>query len=410
MSKAGYLTIRAALDRKKRAEASAVLGGLRRREERQRMENTRNIPSIFGTGAADGDWQGQRRAEVLRLFEEIEFGSMPTTGYTLRFEEPSPARPVLDGAALMHAPELVFAVGTDEYRVPFSLLVPAEASAQTPCPANLFIYAYENDAPGYPMERIDIYGAFDNPYWPAHRMVERGYAAAAFYVKDVESDNAGAFPSGLVRFFAAHSETAGHTGRCIAAWAFAARHILDYLAACDGIDARALTVAGHSRCGKTALWCGAADTRIACTFANNSGCGGASLARGTSGERVGQITRAFPHWLCAAYAEYAGREEELPFDQHMLLGLLAPRLVYTVSGSQDAWADPEGAFLSCVLAGEAYVQYGLPGLETDVPPAPGVPLHKGRIGHHVRAGGHDLTLYDWEQFMDFFDVHRLEMA
>lgn len=369
------------------------------------MGANRGVPSIFGKGKKEGDWKNLRRSQVLRMFEEIEFGTMPSGGFQTWFRQVDQAA-VLDGRAERILQEMVIEVEGDRYVIPFTLLKPAGSGVEQKRPVNLFIYANENNAAGYAMDTIDIRNKFGADYWPARLLLENGMAAAAFYVKDAESDNAGAFPSGLVRFFNAHKSTAGCTGRCIAAWAFAARQIVNYFCSCEWIDKGGITITGHSRCGKAALWCGAWDERIACVFANNSGCGGASLARGTSGERIDQITSSFPHWFCGAYAGYAGREEDLPFDQHMLLGLMAPRHLYATSASLDAWNDPEGEFLGCVFAGEAFRQYGLIGLETSEMPPPGVFLHGGHIGYHVRQGGHDLALSDWQGFLKYVERHK----
>ena len=367
------------------------------------VQKKRDIPDIFADGGRVEDWTEGRRNQVLRLFEEIEFGTMPKRGFCINYQKIS-ERQVLQGKATCSLLNMEFKVGNDSYNVSFTLLIPSGDTEKHP--VNLFIYPYENNAPGYPMERIELQSEFDNPYWPAEMMIDRGYAAAAFYVKEVESDHAECFPSGLVKFFDNHSETKGCTGRCIAAWAFAARNIVSFLFTHPQICKEEITITGHSRGGKTALWCGALDERIACTFANCSGCGGASLARGTRGETIGQITKAFPHWFCGKYAEYAGKEDELPFDQHMLLGLCAPRLLYITSGSEDSWNDPEGEFLSCVYAGKFWKQYGLMGIETEQMPLPGEMLHRGSIGYHIRKGGHDLTRFDWSCFLDYFDKHR----
>jgi hypothetical protein len=367
------------------------------------MIKNRAVPSIFGNQG--GDWKGKRRSEALAMFEAIEFGSMPSSGFQTLFRQAGHSVRVLDGKAERFVIRMDIVVEDDAYTIPFTLLRPLQSRLRK-CPVNLFLYAYENNAAGYDMEPINIQDEFTRDYWPVRFLLEKGYAAAAFYVKDAESDNAKAFPSGLVRFFQKHKTTAACTGRCIAAWAFAARQIINYLYTCDWIDTTQITVAGHSRCGKAALWCGAVDERIACTFANNSGCSGASLARGTSGERIDQITSTFPHWFCSAYSAYAHREAELPFDQHILLGLIAPRRLYVTSASLDAWGDPEGEFLSCVYAGEAFQQYDLLGLETDEKPRPGVFLHAGHIGYHIREGNHDLTLFDWQAFITYVDQHR----
>ena len=37
-------------------------------------------------------------------------------------------------------------------------------------------------------------------------------------------------------------------------------------------------------------------------------------------------------------------------------------------------------------------------------PALDEPVH-GRIGYHYRTGGHDVTDYDWQQYIDFAEKH-----
>ncbi len=179
---------------------------------------------------------------------------------------------------------------------------------------------------------------------------------------------------------------------------------MDYLQQDTAIDAKHVALIGHSRLGKTALWAGAQDERFALVISNESGKGGAALARRRFGERIHQLVAAFPYWFCRRYAKYNEKENELPVDSHELIALIAPRPVYVASAVKDKWADPRGSFLAAKYAEPVYSLLGQPGLNVDEMPPVDRPVG-GTIAYHCRTGVHDVMAFDWQQYLDFADRH-----
>jgi len=178
---------------------------------------------------------------------------------------------------------------------------------------------------------------------------------------------------------------------------------MDYFETDKDVDKNKVAVLGHSRGGKTALWAGSEDQRFSMVISNESGCGGAALARRRLGETVARINSAFPHWFCLNYRKYNDNENAMPFDMHMLLGLIAPRALYVTCADEDLWGDPKGTYIALY---NALPVYKLLKTGSDLPesiPPLNKPVIGGKVAFHIRDGVHNLLLKDWNWFMDFAD-------
>ncbi len=350
------------------------------------------LKSAKGAKVTAADWRRHRREEVLELFRKHVYGHSPGRPEGMRFkvveEEPS----ALGGKAKRR--EVDVAIPNSRGRFTFRLTIYLPRSSPKPVPLFLLLN-----------HRGTVASQVNNPFFPVDQILARGYSAAGITLSQIAPDNAGTYRQGIIGFYDGTEERSPDAWRTIAAWAWSGHRAMDYFETDQEIDAKRIAVVGHSRGGKTALWCGAEDTRFALTISNNSGETGAALARRREGETIAKINGAFPHWFAENYKRYNDREDNLPVDQHELIALLAPRLAYVASAETDLWADPLGEFLSCVHASPVYRLLGLKGIEAAELPPLEQPIHAGSIGYHIRKGGHGLTEYDWQRFMDFADKH-----
>jgi hypothetical protein len=238
----------------------------------------------------------------------------------------------------------------------------------------------------------------DSCFWPARKIVAQGFAVAEFNNKELAADNNEHFHEGVLQLYPELLDQP-HGPRAISAWAFGVIRCMDFLVQDAAIDASRISVVGHSRGGKTALWAAVNDPRIAMACPNNSGCTGTAIARRKVGETINAINSQFPYWFNDIYKQYNDREDDLPVDQHMLVALMAPRPVCIGSAVEDHWADPQGEYLSLVHASPAYRLYGFDGLPENLP----VSIEKQVIGqnlsYHIRQGKHDLNDYDWQCYI-----------
>ncbi len=369
-----------------------------------------------GTHVEDiSTWEDIRRDEIIGLFNEYVYGPVPAETENIRFEILSIKPDALDGKALRKNVRVWFTPGESGPYMDILIYLPNDTRGPTPLFLGMNFYGNHSTT-----EETDIplpeswvpnmakYGITDNRAseesrairtyrWPASVLIERGYGLATVYYGDLDPDFDDGYVNGVHPLF--DMET-GSTS----AWAWGLSRAMDYFITDRDIDSERIALMGHSRLGRTALWAGANDPRFALVIASGSGCMGAAISRRKYGENVEYITSAFPHWFVDRLDDFAGREEELPLDQHMLLSLIAPRPLYVASAKNDGWADPEGEFLGLLNTREVYGLYGLKVSAAEEMPAVGQPI-TGIAGYHIREGLHDITPYDWEQYLNFADIY-----
>ena len=344
-----------------------------------------------GTIESKADWNAYRSELVSQIGEEV-YGHVPERAFRQSIHLHSIDHAALDGRATAKVVHIHLGVDGRDLKMELKMFLPNRVSG--PVPVFLLI---NHRGP----ENLDMTREVRNGYWPAEEVIERGYGIAGFQVSDLDPDQHDGFLNGVHGLFAEPIQ--GNTWGALAAWGWGASRAMDYFEADPEIEAKKIAVIGHSRSGKAALWAGARDTRFALVISNNSGCGGAALSRRRFGETVARINDRFPHWFCGNFNRYNDREHELPIDQHALIASIAPRAVYVASASRDLWADPVGEYLSLYHAGVVFELFGEEGLPVPVPPAAGNSVRSGRMGYHIREGGHGLETYDWHRYMDFAD-------
>jgi hypothetical protein len=367
------------------------------------------------------EWFSARRPELKALFQYYMYGTIPPAPDSLRFVTRRIDRKALNGKATLKQVDLVFGTGSAPVihlmvavpggrTGPFPVFVgPNFSGNHTLLPdTNILITgAWMYDGyPGVIDHRATSAGRGGcTDTWSIGQSIDRGYAVATFYNGDIEPDDSTSrqgiryhlLPKGLLN-------PGPHEWGAVAAWAWGVSRAVDYLMTDRDVDGGRIAVVGHSRNGKAAMVAAAFDERIALAIPHQAGCGGTSPDRGAVGESVKKINERFPHWFCGMFHSFNDCPERLPFDQHCLIALVAPRPILLTNAVEDTWANPAGQFEMLQQADKVYRFLGTQGLASAVMPETGV-LANGNEGYFIRPGKHSMTPEDWKVFLDFADRH-----
>lgn len=318
-----------------------------------------------GTEAATAEAWIACRTAVQSMLLHYEYGSMPPAPGHVRATG-AVEMPALGGRARLRHFQLTVGPGDGGFAFEAGLLLPAHAEGPVP-----------------------VILAIDPVFHPhvepvAQRVIGRGMAFAGFVYHDVDDDDADR-SNGIYPHFP------GHDWGTIGAWAWAAMRMVDYLVTQPEIDARRIVITGHSRTGKAALLAGALDERIAVVAPHSSGAGGSGSFRKPQrgAETLAAITdpERFQYWFHPRLREFAGEVDRLPFDQHFLMALIAPRRLFTMETRDDAWSNPQGAQRMVEAARPVFRLLG-------------VPTH---AVVYMRPGGHDTTSEDWDALLRYVE-------
>lgn len=371
------------------------------------------------------DWFAKRRPELKELFQNYMYGYFPAKPANLSFKVERIDKNALGGKATLK--EITISYGPPETPKAHLLLVfPNKRTG----PAPVFVgvnFPGNHAALADPKIRLPqtwvpgnnkIKGVKDNratdegrgkeiDTWSIEQTIDAGYAVATVYAGDIEPDRTGKREG--VQAFIHSGKPAEHDWGTIAAWAWGISRVIDYLVTDADIDAGRIIVFGHSRMGKTALLAAAFDERVALAIPHQAGCGGTApnRSRNPKAESVKRINTSFPHWFTPTFSKFNDAVEKIPFDQHALVAMMAPRPVLLSNALDDQWANPDGQFDMLVAADPVYKLLGSEGLAVKSQPAIGQ-LVSSPLGYFIRNGKHSTTPEDWRVFVQYANARLVK--
>ncbi len=369
-------------------------------------------------------WEQKRRPELKALFQHYMYGCFPPAPKEFEATVEREDKAFLGGKATKKEIALHFPPEGSP-AIHLLLVIPNQRAKPAPCFAgvNFFGNFTTMDDPSIPVPGEwmpkGAKGVLENrateagrgaqtERWQIERAIERGYAIATYYCGDLARDysqNSVEYNHGIWPYYAKPGQPRGpQDWGAIAVWAWGLQRVVDYLVTDSAIDGRKIIAIGHSRLGKTAMLAAAFDERFAMVVAIQAGCGGTAPSRGKVGEPVKRINTVFPHWFCDEFKKFNDQTDKLPFDQHGLVALMAPRPVLFSCATEDTWANPAGQFEMLQAAEPVYKLLGAEGLGTQKIPEENK-LLDSTLGYFIRPGKHDVLRVDWEAYYQYADKH-----
>lgn len=361
------------------------------------------------------DWIKMRRPEIVKLFEQNQFGRAPGRPAAMIFDVFDKGSVALNGKAIRKQVTVQFAKEWLDSKITLVIYLPKDAKKKVPLLLNLSFAA--------PNQMIDDRGIRVGEIWnregkrvradqptPFGKMnveqfIDAGFGFATVYYGDIEPDFKDGIKHGIRSKYlkAGQAEVAKDEWGAVAAWAWGLSRAMDYFETDKQIDAKRIAIQGASRLGKTVLWAGANDTRFKMVIASISGESGAAISRRNYGETVAHMTHPtrYGYQYAPKYHTYSDRVAEMPMDGHMLVALIAPRPLLLQTGSTDYWSDPRGEWLSAIEAARVYKLFGETAPSGEMPAANDSSMLLNKLGFYMHDGGHTVLPDDWKKFIEF---------
>ncbi len=340
-----------------------------------------------------------RRKEIVEDFDREVYGRVPANTPTVKWEVTNTKEDTV-GDIPTTIRKLVGHVDNSSYpavTVDIQMTLALPTKTDRPCPV-----AMEFSFGAFP-RRINTPAPIPPQEWQAE-CIQRGWGYATLVPTSVQADNGAGLKQGIIGLMNKGESRQPDDWGALRAWAWGASRALDYFETDALVDAKKVSIAGHSRYGKAALVTLAYDERFSTGYISSSGAAGAKLHRRNAGELVENVASSGEyHWMAGNYIKYAGplKWSDLPVDSHELIALCAPRPVFISSGNAgDAWVDARGMFMAADAAGPVYKLLGKQGLNTSEFPAVETGLMDGEIAFRQHNGGHTPGP-NWVMFLDF---------